>query len=81
MGVPVVKENGLFLLSAGLLLEITRRKVCVLSIILFSTAVVKSHQRATFILLSDVHLGKKKNKPSLMLLKSRDPERCTKGNA
>lgn len=59
MGVPVVKENGLFLLSAGLLLEITRRKVCVLSIILFSTAVVKSHQRATFILLLDVHLGKK----------------------
>lgn len=54
----MVKENGLFWLSTGLLLEIARRKVCVLSVILFSIAVVKLHQRVTFILLSDVHLGK-----------------------
>lgn len=58
MGVVMVKENGLFWLSTGLLLEITRRKVCVLSVILFSIAVVKSHQRVTFMLLSDVCLGK-----------------------
>lgn len=80
MGVPMVKENRLLLLSTGLLLEITRRKLCALSVILFSIAVVKSHQRVTFILLSDVHLGKS----HFMLLQSReapDPERCTKGNA
>lgn len=58
MDVPMVKENGFVLLSAGLLLEITRRKVCVLSVIFFAIAVVKSHQRVTFIFLSDVHLGK-----------------------
>lgn len=80
MRVPIVKENGLVLLSTDLLLEITRRKLCALSVFLLSTAVVKSHQRVTFILLSDVHLGKSR----FMLLQSReapDPERCTKGNA
>lgn len=39
-------------------MAITRGRACVLRVILFSIAVVKSHQRVTFMLLSDVHLGK-----------------------